>query len=134
MLSWTRLSIDQSSLQGCTGVTLRRSDLQGGGNLVRERSTKAIRHKVAHPSAINREVIRRTISYVRRALDPNPNVLLHGADWPVKQNQSKYKHTCCSKEKTTPLPGNQPAVLLTSEDPRTRLRCRGAHTPYPTCR
>src|SRR3954468_7227194 len=64
---------------GCTSVTLQRSDLQGGGNRVRERSTKAIRHKVAHPSAINREVIRRTISYVRRALDPNPNVLLHGA-------------------------------------------------------
>src|SRR3954468_16327605 len=68
-----------NSLQGCTSVTLQRSDLQGGGNRVRERSTKAIRHKVAHPSAINREVIRRTIAYVRRALDPNPNVLLHGA-------------------------------------------------------
>src|SRR3954464_13214041 len=79
MLPWTRLSIDQSSLQGCTNVTLQRSDLQGGGNRVRERSTKAIRHKAAHPSAINIEVIRRTISYVRRALDPNPNVLLHCA-------------------------------------------------------
>ena len=34
-----------------------RTDLQGGRNLVRERSTKAIRHKAAHPSAINKEVI-----------------------------------------------------------------------------
>src|SRR4051812_44056236 len=50
----------------------------GGVHLVREHPTEAIRHKVAHPSTINREVIRRTISYVRRALDPNPNVLLHG--------------------------------------------------------
>src|SRR3954463_10852372 len=79
MLPWTRLSIDQSSLQGCTGVTLRRSDLQGGVHLVREHPTEAIRHKEAHLSEINREVIRRTISYVRRALDPNLNVLLHGA-------------------------------------------------------
>src|SRR3954470_22420888 len=78
MLPWTQLSIDQSSLQGCTSVTLRRSDLQGGAHLVREHPTEAIRHKEAHPSEINREVIRRTISYVRRALDPNPNVLLHG--------------------------------------------------------
>src|ERR1041385_6067339 len=60
-------------------VTLQRSDLQGGVHLAREHPTEAIRHKVAHPSAINREVIRRTISYVRRALDPNPNVLMHGA-------------------------------------------------------
>src|SRR3954470_7533365 len=65
-------------MQGCTSVTLQRSDLQGGVHLVREHPTEAIRHKVAHPSAINREVIRQTISYVHRALDPNPNVLLHG--------------------------------------------------------
>src|SRR3954463_11622531 len=78
MLPWTRLSIDQSSLQGCTGVNLRRSDLQGGAHLVRGHPTEAIRHKEAHPSEINREVIRRTISYVRRALEPNLNVLLHG--------------------------------------------------------
>ena len=51
----------------------------GGVHLVREHPTEAIRHKVAHPSEINREVIRRTISYVRWALDPNPNILLHGA-------------------------------------------------------
>src|SRR3954464_12852675 len=134
MLPWTRLSIDQSSLQGCTSVTLRRSDLQGGGNRVRERSTKAIRHKESHPSAINREVIRRTISYVRRALDPNPNVLLHGArlageakTWQM-QNTHRY-----SKRRQHHL-SVQVAVLLTSEDPRTRLRCRGDHTPYPTCR
>src|SRR3954468_19243279 len=134
MLPWTRQSIDQSSLQGCTSVTLRRSDLQGGGHRVRERSTKAIRHKVAHPSAINREVIRRTIPYVRRALDPNPNVLLHGA-WlsgEAKTRQMQNTHRC-SKRRQHHFPA-QAAVLLTSEDPRTRLRCRGAHTPYPTCR
>src|SRR4051812_8724513 len=128
MLSWTRLSIDQSSLQGCTSVTLQRSDLQGGGNRVRERSTKAIRHKVAHPSAINKEVIRRTISYVRRDLDPNPNVLLHGARLSGEAKTWKMQNTHhCSKRRQHHFPA-QAAVLLMSEDPRTRLRCRGAHT------
>src|ERR1044072_2439728 len=102
MLPWTRLSIDQSSLQGCTGVTLQRSDLQGGGNRVRERSTKAIRHKAAHPSAINREVIRRTISYVRRALDPKPNILLHSAWLAEEAKQGKCKtHTAAAREDNT---------------------------------
>src|SRR4051812_5280843 len=134
MLPWTRLSIDQSSLQGCTSLTLQRSDLQGGVHLVRKHPTEAIRHKVAHPLAINREVIRRTISYVRRALDPNPNVLLHGARLAgeAKTWQMQNKH-CCSKRRQHHFPA-QAAVLLTSEDPRTRLRCKGAHTPYPTCR
>src|SRR3954470_19800186 len=110
-------------MQGCTGVTLRRSNLQGGGNRVRERSTKAIRHKAAHPSAIKREVIRQTISYVRRALDPNPNVLLHGARLAgeAKAN-SKYNTHRCSKRRPHHFPA-QAAVLLTSEDPQTRLRC-----------
>src|SRR3954464_13806740 len=102
----TAIRIDWSSLQGCTSMTLRRSDLQGGGNRVRERSTKAIRHKAAHPSAINREVIRRTISYVRRALDPNPNVLLHGA-WlagEAKPKQLQIQNDAANKT-TPPLPG-----------------------------
>src|SRR3954463_4980972 len=101
----TAIRIDLSSLQGCTGVTLRCSDLQGGGNRVRERSTKAIRHKGAHPSAINREVIRRTISYVHRALVPNPNVLLHGAWLAGEAKPKKIQNTPLEQEKTTPLPG-----------------------------
>src|SRR3954466_95010 len=106
MLPWTRLSIDQSSLQGCTSVTLQRSDLQGGAHLVREHPTAAIRHKVAHPSAINKEVIRRTISYVRRPLYPNPNVLLHGA-WLAGEAKTKQKqiHTPRQNKTTPPLPG-----------------------------
>src|SRR4051812_33733846 len=102
MLPWTRLSIDQSSLQGCTGVTLRRSDLQGGVHLVREHPTEAIRHKEAHPSEINREVIRRTISYVRRALDPNPNVLLHGARLAGEAKTKANANTHARANKTTP--------------------------------
>src|SRR3954463_10092363 len=124
----TAIRIDLSSLQGCTGVTLRRSDLQGGGNRVRERSTKVIRHKAAHPSAINREVIRRTISYVRRALDPNPNVLLHGARLAGEAKTWQMQNTHrCSKRRQHHFPA-QVAVQLTSEDPRMKLRCRGAHT------
>src|SRR4051812_19463279 len=49
-----------NSLQGCTTVHSGRSDLQGGGHLVRERSTKAIRHAEAHPR-LNREAIHQTI-------------------------------------------------------------------------
>src|SRR3954470_13303456 len=125
MLPWTRLSIDQSSLQGCTGVTLRRSDLQGGVHLVREHPTEAIRHKAAHLSEINREVIRRTISYVRRALDPNPNVLLHGARLAGEAKPKQMQiHTLGQIRQHHHFPA-QAAVLLTSEDPRTRLRCRG---------
>ena len=60
-----------NSLQGCTTVQPARSDLQGGGNLVRERSTKAIRHDATHPR-LNREAIRRTISYAPRGLGPSP--------------------------------------------------------------
>src|ERR1043165_6345674 len=102
MLPWTRLSIDQSSLQGCTSVTLQRLDLQGGVHLVREHPTEAIRHKVAHPSTINREVIRRTISYVCRALDPNPNVLLHGARLAGEAKTKATANTHAATNKTTP--------------------------------
>src|SRR3954466_3486041 len=60
-----------NSLQGCTTVQPARSDLQGGGNLVRERSTEAIGHIAAHPR-LSREAIRRTISYALRGLGPSP--------------------------------------------------------------
>src|SRR3954464_12061647 len=43
-----------NSLQGCTTVQPARSDLQGDSHLVRERSTKAIRHAVAHPGSAER--------------------------------------------------------------------------------
>src|SRR3954463_6266961 len=102
-------------------MTLRRSDLQGGGNRVRERSTKAIQHKEAHPSAINREVIRRTISYVRRALDPNPNVILHGARLAGEAKPKQLQIHTPKQIRQHNLFQVQAAVLLASEDPRTRL-------------
>src|SRR4051812_17981122 len=103
-------------------MTLRPSDLQGGVYLVTEHPTEAIQHKVAHPSAINREVIRRTKSYVRRALDPNPNVLLHGARLVGEAKSKQIQNTPLQQEKTTQLPGAGRGTI-TSEDPRTRLRC-----------
>src|ERR1041385_4588742 len=60
-----------NSLQGCTTVQPARSDLQGGVNLVRERPTEAIRRDATHPR-LNREAIRRTISYALRGLGPSP--------------------------------------------------------------
>ena len=35
-------------------------------------------------------------------------------DWPVKQKQKQIQTHTLQQEKTTPLPGNQPAALLTS--------------------
>src|SRR3954465_7778559 len=67
-----------NSLQGCTTVHPARSDLQGGGHIVRERSTKAIRHAAAHPR-LNRGAIRQTISYEIMGLGPSPLPLLHSA-------------------------------------------------------
>src|SRR3954462_11637539 len=60
-----------NSLQGCTTVQPARSDPRGGVILVRERPTEAIRHDAAHPR-LNREAIRRTISYAPRGLGPSP--------------------------------------------------------------
>src|SRR4051812_19604692 len=59
------------SLQWCTTVQPARSDLQGDGHLVRERSIEAIRHITAHPR-LSREAIRRTIPYALRGLGPSP--------------------------------------------------------------
>src|SRR4051812_25177570 len=60
-----------NSLQGCTTVHPARSDLQGDGHLVRERSIEAIRHIAAHPR-LSREAIHQTISYALRGLGPSP--------------------------------------------------------------
>src|SRR4051812_11110921 len=113
----TAIRIDQSSLQGCTGVILQRSDLQGGGHRVRERSTEAIRYKVSHPSNVSERssaglypmyaglwTLTRTYSCTVR-------------DRPVKQKQIENITHTLPQEKTTPLPGNQPATLLMSEGP-----------------
>src|SRR3954463_1356844 len=54
-----------NSLQRCTTVHPARSDLQGGVHLVRECPTEAIRHIAVHPR-LNKEAIRRTISYASR--------------------------------------------------------------------
>ena len=77
---------------------------------------------MAHPSAINREVIRRTISYVRRALDPNPNVLLHGArlDGEAKTKANANTHARAKIRQLHHFPA-QAAVLLIYVDPWTDL-------------
>src|SRR4051812_22169489 len=132
MLSWTRLSIDQSSLQGCTGVTLQRSDLQGGGNRVRERSTKAIRYKVAHPSNVSERSSAGLYPMYAGLWTLTRTYTCTVRDWSVKEKQSQIQTHMLQQEKTTPLPGNQPAALLTSEGPRTRLRCRvRPHAIFP---
>src|ERR1041385_5675210 len=77
-----------------------RTDLQASGNPVRERST---------------EVIRRTISYVCGALDPNPDVLLHGARLAGEVKSKKIQITLPRQIRQHHFPA-QAAVLLTSEE------------------
>ena len=114
-------------------MTLQRSDLQGGVHLVREHPTEAIRNKVARPSNSTKRSSARLYPMYAGLWTLTRTYSCMVRDWPVKQNQSKYKTHCCSKRRQHHFPA-QATVLLTSEDPRTRLRCRGAHTPYPTCR
>src|SRR3954469_8097812 len=71
-----------------------RTDLQGGGNLVREHSTEAIRHSVAHLSnSIERSPAGLYPMYAGLwTLTPMYSCKVRG--WPVKLNQSKYKSHC----------------------------------------
>src|ERR1041385_1425440 len=64
---------------------------------------------------LNREVIRRTISYVRGALDPNPDVLLHGARLAGEVKSKKIQITLPRQIRQHHFPA-QAAVLLTSEE------------------
>src|ERR1041385_1343311 len=112
-----------NSLQGCTTIQPARSDLQGGRNLVRERSTKATRHGAAHPR-LNREVIRRTISYALRGLGPSP---FHAPARSESGRRSKKQIRIHRPDEDTPHPGNQAAVLLTFEELSNELRRSGAH-------
>src|SRR3954469_18861316 len=92
-----------------------RTDLQGGGNLVRERSTEAIRHFIAHLSNSTERSSAGLNPKYAGPWTPTQTYSCTVRGWPVKLNQSKYKpHAAANK--TTPLPGNQPAVLLTSEE------------------
>src|SRR3954462_15269173 len=106
MLPWTRLSIDQSSLQGCTGVTLRRSDLQGGVHLVREHPHQSYPTQ-SSPSFGNQQR-GHPPDYIQctSGFGPNPNVLLHGA-WLADEAKPKQLqiHNVAANKTTTPLPG-----------------------------
>src|ERR1041385_8617225 len=83
-----------------TGVHLcytTRTDLQGGRHLVRERSTEAIQHSVAHLSnSTERSSAGLYPMYVGLwTLTPTYSCTVRG--WPVKLNQRKYKSHSRSK-------------------------------------
>src|SRR4051812_17514943 len=105
-------------------MTLQRSDLQGGGKRVRERSSKAIQHKVAHPSNVSERSSAGLYSmYVGLwTLTRTYSCTVRG--WSVNKNQSKCKYTRRGKIRQHHHFPAQAAVVLTSEGPRTRLRCR----------
>jgi hypothetical protein len=89
-----------------------RTDLQGGGNLVRERSTEAIRHFIAH---LSNSTERPSAGLNPKYSGPWTPTLTYSCTvrgWPGSRNKN---NTARAKEDTA-LPGNQPAVLLTSEE------------------
>src|ERR1041385_9016120 len=81
-----------------------RTDLQGGGHLVRERSTKAIRHSRAHLSkSTERSSVGLYPMYAGLwTLTPTYSCTVRG--WPVKQKQIKSKTHCCSKRRQQHFP------------------------------
>src|SRR3954464_9749481 len=95
-------------MQGCTGVTLQCSDLQGGENRVRECSTKLsdtkqpiLRQSTKRSSAglypmyVGLWTITRTYSCTVRG-------------WPVKQKKMAKQHTRSSKRRQHHFPAISP--------------------------
>src|SRR3954464_6400949 len=74
-----------------------RTDLQGGGHLVRERSTEAIRHSVAHLSnSTERSSAGLYPVYAGLwTLTPTYSCMVRG--WPVKLKQIQIRHHRASK-------------------------------------
>src|SRR3954470_1202569 len=85
----TAIRIDLSSLQGCTSVTLQRTDLQGDGNLVRERFTEAIRHSIAHLSNSTKRSSAGLNPKYAGLWTPTQTYSCTVRDWPAKHNQIK---------------------------------------------
>src|SRR3954452_14280678 len=81
-----------------------RTDLQRGGNLVREHSTEAIRHFIAHlTNSTERSSAGLYPMYAGLwTLTPTYSCTVRG--WPVKLKQIQIRHTARAN-KTTPLPG-----------------------------
>src|SRR3954469_11163502 len=115
MLPWTRLSIDQSSLQGCTGVTLRRRISRVAYTLLWSTLPKL--------SDTKKPILRKSTERSSAELYPmyaglwtltrTYSCTVRG--WPVKQNQSKCKYTRRGKIRQQYHFPAQAAVLLTYE-------------------
>src|SRR4051812_44657073 len=80
------------------------TDLQGGGNLVRERSTEAIRHFIAHLSNSKERSSAGLNPKYDGPWTPTRTYSCSVRDWSVKLKQIQ-KDTTARANKTTPLPG-----------------------------
>src|SRR3954466_8864396 len=74
-----------------------RTDLQGGGNLVRERSTEAIRHFIAHLSNSTERPSAGLNPKYAGPWTPTRTYSCTVRDWPVKLKQIQIRHHCASK-------------------------------------
>src|SRR3954471_18131726 len=82
-----------------------RTDLQGGGNLVRERSTEAIRHFIAHLSNSTERSSAGLNPKYAEPWTPTQAYSCTVRGWPVKLKQIQKKRHTARANKTTPLPG-----------------------------
>src|ERR1041384_7134428 len=74
-----------------------RTDLQGGGNLVRERSTEAIRHFIAHLSNSTERSSAGLNPKYARPCPPARTYSFTVRGWPVKLKQIQIRHHRASK-------------------------------------
>src|SRR3954463_4204671 len=81
-----------------------RTDLQGGRNLVRERSTEAIRHFIAHLSNSTERPSAGLNPKYAGPWTPTRTYSCTVRGWPVKLKQIQ-KYTTARAKKKTPLPG-----------------------------
>src|SRR3954469_19525785 len=108
MLPWTRLSIDQSSLQGCTGVTLRRRISRVAYTLLGSTPPKL--------SDTKKPILRKSTERSSAGLYPmyaglwnltrTYSCTVRG--WPVKQKQMEKQHTRSSKRRQHHFPAISP--------------------------
>src|ERR1041385_5260567 len=85
-----------------------RTDLQGGGDLVRERSIEAIRHFIAHLSNSTERSSAGLNPKYAGPWTPTRTYSCTVRGWPVKLKQTQIRHHCASKTRQHHFPAISP--------------------------